>query len=95
MVTDSAPHLAWLHRRRARTQRLLLLSRRHPLPDGYQVAQYAADFFWALDRLGCGAAVLECNSAGGPIGQYMAAARPGRVPVSDFYHKSRSELIIA
>ena len=78
-VADSARSLAWLYRRRARTQRLLAISRRHPLPAGYSLEQYAADFFWAIERLGWGPAVLECNSAGGPIGQYMAAEQPERV----------------
>ena len=78
-VAESAPFLAWLYRRRAQTHRLLLLSRRQPIPGGYRVEQYADDFFWAMVQLGWENAILECNSAGGPIGQHMAAQRPDRV----------------
>ncbi len=78
-VADSAPLLAWFHRSRARSQRLLLLSRRQPIPANFTAEQYALDFLWAMDQLQWERAVVECNSAGGPIGQLMAVKAPHRV----------------
>jgi pimeloyl-ACP methyl ester carboxylesterase len=78
-VGESARLLAWLYRSRVKTHCLLLLSRRHPIPARFTLEQYAADFLWAMEQLGWDKAILECNSAGGPIGQLMAVKAPQRV----------------
>ncbi len=78
-VTDAAMHLAWLHRRRAPQQRLMLLSRRQPIPPGYGVKKHARDAVWAVEQLGWGKSIWECNSAGGPVGQWAAVERPDLV----------------
>lgn len=79
MAGDAAWRLAWFFRRRARTQHVLVLSRRQPIPIGYTVEQHAEDYMLALVRLGQTPTVVECNSAGGPIGQWLAVKRPDLV----------------
>jgi pimeloyl-ACP methyl ester carboxylesterase len=78
-VSDAATQLAWLFRGRRDRYRMLLLSRRHPIPDDHGIAGHAADMVWAVEQLGWGRAVWECNSAGGPIGQLVAHRRPDLV----------------
>jgi pimeloyl-ACP methyl ester carboxylesterase len=78
-VTDTAIHLAWLYRRRAPQQRILLLSRRQPIPPGYGVKKHASDAVWAVEQLGWEKSIWECNSAGGPVGQWVAVERPDLV----------------
>jgi pimeloyl-ACP methyl ester carboxylesterase len=76
-TVDSAPTvLALLSAKRAQYQRLLFLSRRQPMPFGYSVEQHAEDMLWAIEQMQWGPATLECNSAGGPVGQWMAIKRP-------------------
>lgn len=75
-VNQAALRLAWFYRRRARRYRMLLLSRRQPIPPGFGVEEHADDYLWAVKRLGWGPSVFECNSAGGPIGQWIAAKDP-------------------
>ncbi|MBU0956499.1 MAG: alpha/beta hydrolase [Spirochaetes bacterium] len=79
MVSSAAPNLAFHFRRQAKRYRILLLSRRHPLPLGHSFSQQAADTVYAMERLGFGGSILECNSAGGPIGQCIAVSRPDLV----------------
>ena len=50
-----------------------------PVPADEAFRIYAADFVSLLDELGWEKVVLECNSAGGSIGQTIAAEYPGRV----------------
>ena len=78
-VTDTAMNLAWLYRRRAPQQRLLLLSRRQPIPPGYAAKKHASDAVWAVEQLGWEESVWECNSAGGPVGQWVAVEHPNLV----------------
>lgn len=78
-ATDAALGLAWFYRRRAREHRLLVLSRRQPIPPGYSAEQHAEDMIWAITRLGWPPSTWECNSAGGPIGQWAAVKRPDLV----------------
>jgi 3-oxoadipate enol-lactonase len=78
-ATDVAQTLAWFFRERLSKQRLLILSRRQPIPAGFSIAQHAADVIDTMQSLRWGPAVLECNSAGGPIGQWIAVSRPDLV----------------
>ncbi len=75
-VVQGAGRLDWFYARRKRDFSLLVLSRRDPIPEGWSMAQHAVDMFFALDRLNWGPTLLECNSAGGPVGQQMAVLRP-------------------
>ena len=78
-VKDAAAQLAWTYRHRAQGYTTLFVSRRIPLPQGHAVEQHAQDYLETLDQLGWDEFLLECNSAGGPIGQVIAATSPGRV----------------
>ena len=71
--------LTWFYAKRDRSQRLLALSRRQPIPPGYSVEQHAEDLLWALAQLQWGPTVIEGLSAGGPIGQWMAMKSPDLV----------------
>ena len=75
-VVQGAGRLDWFYARRKRDFSILVLSRRDPIPEGWSMAQHAEDMFFALDRLNWGPTLLECNSAGGPVGQQMAVLRP-------------------
>jgi pimeloyl-ACP methyl ester carboxylesterase len=75
-VYEGAAKLGLYYRRRARDFRLLLLSRRQPFPEGFTMEQQAEDMLYAIEKLGWPASVLELNSAGGPVGQWMAVKRP-------------------
>jgi pimeloyl-ACP methyl ester carboxylesterase len=79
MVTDASTNLAFFFRKQARRYRILVLSRRHPLPRGHSIERQADDLIHAIDQLGVAGTVLECNSAGGPVGQFIAAKRPDMV----------------
>ena len=78
-VADAALRLAFYFRKRLGSYRMLLLSRRQPIPPGFTAEQHADDCLWAAERLGWGPSVVECNSAGGPIGQWVATKRPEMV----------------
>ncbi len=58
---------------------MLLLSRRQPFPEGFTMEQQAEDMLYAMEQLGWPPSVLELNSAGGPVGQWMAVKRPEQV----------------
>lgn len=73
---DIAIYLAWFYRERARNFRVLVLSRREPLPAGFGMERHAEDLIRAADELGARPAVWECLSAAGPIGQWVAVKRP-------------------
>jgi pimeloyl-ACP methyl ester carboxylesterase len=79
-VYDGAIQLRLFYTARARRYRMLVLSRRQPIPAGFSVEQHAADMLYAVDKLGWPPSVLELNSAGGPIGQVMAVKNPQQVP---------------
>jgi pimeloyl-ACP methyl ester carboxylesterase len=74
-----ALYLAWFYRERARGSRVLVLSRREPLPAGFGIERHAVDLIRAADELGAGPAVRECLSAAGPVGQWIAVKRPDLV----------------
>jgi pimeloyl-ACP methyl ester carboxylesterase len=78
-ASDAALRLAYFYRKRAHRYRMLLVSRRQPIPQGFTVEQHAGDYARAMESLGWGASVIECNSAGGPIGQWLAVRRPDLV----------------
>jgi len=73
---EVALYLAWFYRERAQRCRILILSRRQPLPAGFGVGGHAEDMIRTVDELGFGPAVWECLSAAGPIGQLVALKRP-------------------
>lgn len=76
---DAARGLAWFYRRRAGRFPMLVLSRRERIPPRYAVERHAENYIEAIERLTRGPVILECNSAGGPIGQIIAAWRPDLV----------------
>jgi len=78
-AVDMAIYIAWFYRRRCRDFRLLVLSRREPIPPGYRIDEHARDMIRTAEALDWGPAVWECLSAGGPIGQSVAAQRPDLV----------------
>ncbi|MHB1294608.1 MAG: alpha/beta fold hydrolase [Anaerolineae bacterium] len=78
-VYDAAWQLAWFYRRRAKQYRFLVLSRRQPLPLDHAISDQARDAIYAVEQLGWGPALWECNSAGGPVGQRVAVQRPDLV----------------
>ena len=73
--TEVAVYLAWFYRKRAANCRLLILSRRDPIPPQFGVARHAHDMGQSVDELSFGPAVWECLSAAGPIGQQVAVQR--------------------
>jgi pimeloyl-ACP methyl ester carboxylesterase len=79
LVTDAALNLALFYRKQTERYRLLVLSRRHPFPSGFNMQQQADDMINAIDHLGFAKTVVECNSAGGPVGQWIAVKRPDLV----------------
>ena len=87
---DVAPYLAWFYRQRVSKYRLLVLSRREPIPPDYTSENHADDMLQTVEALGWGPAVWECLSGGGPIGQCAAAKRPdlvrGLILTSSPYH---------
>lgn len=89
---DVTVYLAWFYRERIKNCRLLILSRRDPLPADYGVERHADDMIWAIDELGFGPAVFECISAAGPIGQWIAIKRTdlvrGLILASTYAHSS-------
>jgi pimeloyl-ACP methyl ester carboxylesterase len=76
---DVAVYLAWFYRERAKEFRLLVLSRREPIPRDFGVERHAEDMIRTLEELEYGPAVWECLSAAGPIGQQIAVKRPALV----------------
>ncbi|HZC84314.1 MAG TPA: alpha/beta hydrolase [Rubrobacter sp.] len=78
-VSDAARRIAFFYRKRASRYRMLLLSRRQPIPSGFTVERHADDYAWAMELLEWEPSVIECNSAGGPIGQWLAVKRPDLV----------------
>ena len=78
-VYDAALNLAFYFRKRQHRYRMLLLSRRQPIPADYGVEQHAGDMIRVVDQLKWGPAIWETNSGGGPIGQWVAIMRPDLV----------------
>ncbi|MDP4086788.1 MAG: alpha/beta hydrolase [Bacillota bacterium] len=71
--------LAWMFKRYAKDHRLIIMSRREPVPSGFTVRDYAKDYVWAMNELKIDKAHIETNSGGGPIGQWIAIDYPERV----------------
>jgi pimeloyl-ACP methyl ester carboxylesterase len=80
---DTLERTAWrlslYFRPRRERYRLLVFSRRQPVPMGFSLDGHARDLLWLLEHIGWGPSVWECNSAGGPVGQAAAARRPDLV----------------
>jgi pimeloyl-ACP methyl ester carboxylesterase len=73
---DVALFLAWFYRERAAGHRIMILSRREPLPERFGFDRHADDMIHSTLQLGFGPAAWECLSAAGPIGQWIAVKRP-------------------
>ncbi len=78
-VNELAPTFSWTYRNRAAHYRILVLSRRQPIPIGYSAEQHASDMVWALDQLQWGQTLVEGISIGGAIAQWIAFKRPQQV----------------
>ncbi len=78
-VHSAGLSLAYLYRKRAQRYQMAIFSRRDPLPPNFSFEQHADDMIFAVQQLGWQAAVWECNSAGGPIGQQIAVKYPNFV----------------
>jgi pimeloyl-ACP methyl ester carboxylesterase len=78
-LNKAALQLAWYYRGRAGRCRLLVLSRRQPVPEGFGLEQIADDLICLADEIGWEPSIWECNSAGGPVGQWIAVKRPDLV----------------
>ena len=78
-VGGAARRIAFFYRKHVPRYRMLLLSRRQPIPRGFTIERHADDYAWAMELLEWGPSVIECNSAGGPIGQWLAVKRPDLV----------------
>jgi pimeloyl-ACP methyl ester carboxylesterase len=76
---EVALYLAWFYRERAKDCRILILSRRQPLPERMGIERAADDMIEAVEQLGWGPSVWECLSASGPVGQWIAVKRPDLV----------------
>jgi pimeloyl-ACP methyl ester carboxylesterase len=76
---EVALYLAWFYRQRARDCRILILSRRVPLPERLGIERAADDMIAAVEQLGWGPSTWECLSASGPVGQWIAVKRPDLV----------------
>jgi pimeloyl-ACP methyl ester carboxylesterase len=74
-----AGRLAFYFRKRRQRYRMLILSRRQPVPALFGLHRHAEDMLWLMNRLEWPPCLLECNSAGGPIGQQIAAMDSERV----------------
>lgn len=75
----TANRLALYFAKRRRRYRILILSRRQPLPAGFGLERHAEDCLEVLRQLQWSPCILECNSAGGPIGQHIAIRAPEQV----------------
>ena len=75
-VGNAAWQLRWLYRQRAARYHMLIFSRRIPFPLGFSVADQADDFINAVQQLDWPPSIWELNSAGGPVGQWVAVKRP-------------------
>ncbi len=73
---EAVRRLAWFFRPRSHDYQILYLSRRQPIPRHVTIEQHADDYAWALDHLQQPPSFVECNSAGSPIGQWLAVKRP-------------------
>jgi 3-oxoadipate enol-lactonase len=78
-AVDVAPYLAWFYRDQVSKYRILVLSRREPIPPEYGVERHADDMLRTVESLAWPPAVWSCLSAGGPIGHWAAAKRPDLV----------------
>lgn len=80
-ASQAATRLLWWLKWRGQFFEVLYLSRRDPLPVGFSLEDQAADVAWAMEQLQWGPALIEAQSAGGPLGQLVAATRPDLAPL--------------
>lgn len=90
----TATRLSLYFAKRQKRYRLLILSRRQPVPDHFGLEQHAEDMLEVMRLLKWPACILECNSAGGPIGQHIALRSPEQVRgliLSSTLHRSNAK----
>lgn len=75
-VEEAAPGYSWTHRNRATQYRMLIISRRQPIPLSYSIEEQANDMIWTMEQLQWGPTMVEGISLGGPIAQWIAVKRP-------------------
>lgn len=100
-IDKSKLRLSLCYRKRLDDYRILILSRREPIPDCFSIEEFADDMSFAFKEIGqefdfrWDSAFWECHSAGGPIGQIVALKEPeivkGLVLASTF-HRSNSNI---
>lgn len=78
-LEQTATRLALYFAKRRQRYRLLILSRRQPVPVDFGVERHAEDMLEVMRYLKWPPCILECNSAGGPIGQHIAVRAPEQV----------------
>jgi 3-oxoadipate enol-lactonase len=78
-LEQTAARLALYFAKRRQRYRLLILSRRQPVPVDFGMQRHAGDMLEVIRHLKWPPCILECNSAGGPIGQHIAARAPDQV----------------
>ena len=71
--------LARMYKKYSRTHDIFVISRREPIPEGFTPRDFAMDYVMVMDKLEIDKAHIETNSAGGPIGQWIAIDFPDRV----------------
>ena len=93
-LDQTATRLSLYFAKRQKHYRLLILSRRQPVPDHFGLEHHAEDMLEVMRSLKWPACILECNSAGGPIGQHIAIRSPEQVRgliLSSTLHRSNSK----
>jgi pimeloyl-ACP methyl ester carboxylesterase len=78
-INDARRQLARDYRRRLKKYRMLILSRRQPIPPDFKIEMHADDAIWAIEQLHWEPSFFECSFAGGPVGQWIAVKRPDLV----------------
>ncbi len=92
-LDQTATRLALYFAKRQKRYRLLILSRRQPTPAPFGLERHAEDMLEVMRSLKWPACILECNSAGGPIGQQIAVRAPEQVRgliLSSTFHRSNA-----
>ncbi len=90
-VFDARRQLARYYHRRLKKYRMLILSRRQPIPPDFNIERHADDVIWAIEQLHWEPSFFECSFAGGPVGQWVAVKHPDLVKglvLSGTFHRT-------
>lgn len=93
-LDQTATRLSLYFAKRQKHYKLLILSHRQPVPNHFGFEQHAEDMLEVMSSLKWPACILECNSAGGPIGQHIAIRALEQVRgliLSSTLHRSNSK----